>query len=69
MVISAAGKINHDKFVDDKKSCINLPTGKKITVRKQLILLVNIVKKKIKQIHLAIGFEGIDFIMKIITRS
>ena len=63
MVISAAGKINHDKFVEMiKKSCINLPTGKNNNREKATYSAGEYrEEKKLEQIHLAIGFEGIDF--------
>ena len=62
MVISAAGKINHDKFVEMiKKSCINLPTGKNNKREKATYSAGEYrEEKKLEQIHLAIGFEGID---------
>ncbi len=63
MVISAAGKINHDKFIEMiKKSCINLPNGN-INNREKAVYSAGEYReeKKLEQIHLAIGFEGIDF--------
>ena len=64
MIISAADKINHDKFVDSiKKLCTNLPSGLGILELKQIICLENIEKIKLEQIHLLLGFEGLIIIM------
>ena len=63
MIVSASGKIDHDKFVEDiKSSFTNLPLGtnnnriksnyKSGEYREQ---------KKLEQIHLLLGFEGIDY--------
>jgi len=63
MIVSASGKIDHDKFVEDiKNSFTNLPLGannnriksnyKSGEYREQ---------KKLEQIHLLLGFEGIDY--------
>jgi len=63
MIISAAGKINHEHFVEQiSAACPNLPMG----------LVNNRVKskylggeyreeKKLEQIHLLLGFQGVDF--------
>ena len=63
MVISAAGKIDHDEFVEKiSKSCKNLPQGNLTNKTK-----ANYIggeyreQKKLEQIHLLLGFEGIDF--------
>ena len=63
MVISAAGKINHVEFVEMiKKSCTKLPVGNSKNREK-----ANYVsgeyreEKKLEQIHLLLGFEGIDY--------
>jgi predicted Zn-dependent peptidase len=63
MVISAAGKINHDEFVEMiKKSCTKLPVGN-ANYREKANYISGEYReeKKLEQIHLAIGFEGIDF--------
>ena len=63
MIVSAAGKINHNEFVEMiKDSCVNLPTGdlnnRQISqyapgeYRQQ---------KDLEQIHLLLGFEGINY--------
>ena len=62
MIISAAGKINHDKFVEMiKNSCTNLPIGKSNKREKANFLSGEYrEEKKLEQIHLLLGFEGID---------
>ncbi len=63
MIISAAGKINHDKFVDSiKKSCTNLPLGNLDSrVKAQYQSGEYREDKKLEQIHLLLGFEGLDY--------
>jgi len=63
MVISAAGKINHDKFVEEVKTlCTNLPNGQKNNRAKAIYSAGEYrEQKKLEQIHLLIGFEGIDY--------
>lgn len=63
MIISAAGKIIHDEFVEAiKKSCTNLPHGI-VNERLQASYQAGEYreKKKLEQIHLLLGFEGIDY--------
>ena len=63
MIVSAAGKINHEEFVEQiTKACINLPVG--TTNNRQLSKYVSgeyREKKDLEQIHLLLGFEGIDY--------
>jgi len=63
MVISAAGKIDHDKFVEIiKKSCTNLPNGKANNrIKAKYYSGEYREQKKLEQIHLLVGFEGIDY--------
>ena len=63
MVISAAGKIDHEKFVEAiKDSCTNLPNGQTINRDKAIYSAGEYrEQKKLEQIHLLIGFEGIDY--------
>ena len=63
MIISAAGKIDHDQFVESiKKSCTNLPTGLS-TERQKADYKSGEYRedKKLEQIHLLLGFEGINY--------
>ena len=63
MVVSAAGKINHEEFVEQiRKSCINLPMGT-INNRENAKYISGEYreKKDLEQIHLLLGFEGIDY--------
>ena len=63
MIISAAGKINHDEFVESiKQSCTNLPQGTE-NGRPQASYQPGEYReqKKLEQIHLLLGFEGIDY--------
>ena len=63
MIVSAAGKINHDKFVEQiSNSMTNLPTGN-ISERIKAIYQGGEYRedKKLEQIHLILGFEGLDF--------
>ena len=63
MIISAAGKISHDEFVEAiKKSCTNLPQGTE-NGRLQASYQAGEYReqKKLEQIHLLLGFEGIDY--------
>ena len=62
MVVSAAGKINHNEFVDRiSKACFNLPNG---TVDNRVV--ANYIggeyreQKDLEQIHLIACFKGID---------
>ena len=63
MVISAAGKIDHNKFVElIKKSCNNLPNGNTNNrVKAKYNSGEYREQKKLEQIHLLVGFEGIDY--------
>ena len=63
MIISAAGKINHNKFVDSiKKLCTNLPSGlKNSRIKADYMSGEYREDKKLEQIHLLLGFEGIDY--------
>ena len=63
MVVSAAGKINHSEFVEKvSKACSNLPKG---TTDNRVA--ANYTggeyreEKKLEQIHLLLGFQGVDF--------
>jgi predicted Zn-dependent peptidase len=63
MIISAAGKIDHDQFVESIiKSCTNLPSGLS-TERQKADYKSGEYRedKKLEQIHLLLGFEGIDY--------
>jgi predicted Zn-dependent peptidase len=63
MIVSAAGKINHDEFVEQiSKSCVNLPIG--ITSNREPSKYISgeyREEKDLEQIHLLLGFEGIDY--------
>ena len=63
MIVSAAGKINHEEFVEQiTKTCVNLPVG--TTNNRELSKYVSgeyREKKDLEQIHLLLGFEGIDY--------
>ena len=63
MVISAAGKINHDEFVDlINKFCNNLPSGNKNHREKSRYVSGEYREEKnLEQIHLLLGFEGINY--------
>ena len=63
MIISAAGKINHDAFVEMiKKSCTHLPIGNSNNREKANYLSGEYREdKKLEQVHLLLGFEGIDY--------
>ncbi len=63
MIVSAAGKINHDKFVEMiKKSCTKLPFGNSNNREKANYLSGEYrEEKKLEQVHLLLGFEGIDY--------
>ena len=63
MIISAAGKVNHDAFVEMiKKSCTNLPVGNSNNREKANYLSGEYrEEKKLEQVHLLLGFEGIDY--------
>jgi len=63
MIVSAAGKIDHNEFVDKiSKSCINLPKG---TTDNRVVASYKggeyREEKDLEQIHLIACFEGIDF--------
>ena len=63
MVVSAAGKINHNDFVDQVfKSMINLPQGN-IHERTKALYKGGEYReeKELEQIHLILGFKGIDY--------
>ncbi len=63
MIISAAGKVNHNDFVEKiKNACVNLPIGN-INNRDKSIYASGEYReeKKLEQIHLLLGFEGIDY--------
>ena len=63
MVISAAGKIDHSAFVEDiKKVCTNLPNGSNNDrIKAKYNSGEYREEKKLEQIHLLLGFEGIDY--------
>ena len=63
MIISAAGKINHDEFVElIKKACTNLPSGHSNSrVKADYKSGEYREDKKLEQIHLLLGFEGVDY--------
>ena len=63
MVISAAGKINHDEFVESIiKNTSDLPKGEKDNRVKAIYKAGEYrEQKKLEQIHLLLGFEGIDY--------
>ncbi len=63
MIISAAGKINHDEFVNViKNKCTNLPVGES-KIREKAFYRSGEYRedKKLEQIHLLLGFEGLDY--------
>ena len=63
MVISAAGKIDHEEFVKSiKKAATDLPKGE-TNDREKAIYKAGEYReqKKLEQIHLLLGFEGIDY--------
>jgi predicted Zn-dependent peptidase len=63
MVISAAGKIHHEEFVKKiQNACVNLPIGK-INNRQPSNYVSGEYReqKKLEQVHLLLGFEGIDY--------
>ncbi len=63
MVISAAGKIDHDEFVQSiKKAITDLPKGDTDNREKAIYKSGEYrEQKKLEQIHLLLGFEGIDY--------
>tara|TARA_Y100000590_G_scaffold467645_1_gene647241 strand:- start:970 stop:2223 length:1254 start_codon:yes stop_codon:yes gene_type:complete len=63
MVVSAAGKIDHEKFVDQiAKSFCNLPMGTNDKREKAKYLGGEYrEEKELEQIHLLLGFEGVNF--------
>ncbi len=63
MIISAAGKVEHEKFVEAiKRSFVNLPMGKNEGRLKSNYKSGEYrEKKELEQIHLLLGFEGIDY--------
>ena len=63
MVVSAAGKINHEKFVEQiSNSMINLPNG---NINKRVKALYQggeyREEKALEQVHLVLGFKGLDY--------
>ena len=63
MVVSAAGKIDHDEFVSSiLKTCTNLPSGNS-NKREDAEYFSGEYRenKKLEQIHFLLGFEGIDY--------
>tara|TARA_X000000368_G_scaffold230787_1_gene182246 strand:- start:370 stop:1623 length:1254 start_codon:yes stop_codon:yes gene_type:complete len=63
MIVSAAGKIEHETFVEQiRQKCVNLPTGNK-NIRQPSKYISGEYRqdKDLEQIHLLLGFEGIDF--------
>ncbi len=63
MVVSAAGKIDHDEFVSSiLKTCTNLPSGNS-NKREDAKYFSGEYRenKKLEQIHFLLGFEGIDY--------
>ena len=63
MIISAAGKINHDDFVEKiTKACVNLPMGKNNNREIAKYFSGEYREEKdLEQIHLLLGFEGINY--------
>ena len=63
MIISAAGKVDHSNFVESiKKVCTNLPNGTKNNrVKANYNSGEYREEKKLEQIHLLLGFEGINY--------
>ena len=63
MVVSAAGKINHEDFVEKiKKVCINLPMGN-VNIRENSNYISGEYReeKDLEQIHFLLGFEGLNY--------
>ncbi len=63
MIVSAAGKINHEKFVEQiTNSMTNLPKGK---IRERIKASYKGGEyredKELEQIHLVLGFKGLDY--------
>ena len=63
MVVSAAGKINHEQFVDQiAESMVNLPSGKENNrVKASYVGGEYREDKDLEQIHLVLGFEGLNY--------
>jgi len=63
MIVSAAGKINHEDFVEQiNQKCVNLPNGEKIYRQSSKYISGEYREEKnLEQIHLLLGFEGVDF--------
>ena len=63
MIVSAAGKINHEEFVEKiSNSCVNLPMG--MSNSRSISKYISgeyREEKDLEQIHLLLGFEGIDY--------
>jgi len=63
MIVSAAGKINHEEFVKMiTNACVNLPMG--TNNNRQISKYISgeyREEKDLEQIHLLLGFEGIDY--------
>ena len=63
MIVSAAGKVNHEEFVDRiSKACDNLPMGN-INKREKAKYISGEYRqeKDLEQIHFLLGFKGIDY--------
>ena len=63
MIVSAAGNINHDELVEKiSKSMTNLPKGNLVERKKASYKGGEYrEEKELEQIHLTLGFEGLDF--------
>ena len=63
MVISAAGKVDHDEFLElVLKSCVNLPMGEKNNRQPSKYISGEYREEKsLEQIHLLLGFEGVNY--------
>ena len=63
MVVSAAGKIDHDKFVEKiSNSMKNLPNGKsQDRISASYVGGEYREDKKLEQVHLVLGFKGLDY--------
>ena len=63
MIVSAAGKIDHDDFVEQiTKTCVNLPMGS--SNNREIAKYFSgeyREEKDLEQIHLLLGFEGINY--------
>ena len=63
MIVSAAGKIDHDDFVEKvTKACVNLPMGTNNNRESAKYISGEYREEKdLEQIHLLLGFEGINY--------